>query len=67
MNVSLCGLCESLSEISIPSDLLAVSFRSYCLTLFDPMDCSLRGSSVHEIYEARILELVDIFFSRETS
>ena len=27
-----------------------------CLTLCEPMDCSLPGSSVHEILEARILE-----------
>ena len=29
-----------------------------CLTLCDPMDCSLPGSSVHEILQARILEWV---------
>ena len=29
-----------------------------CLTLFDPMDCSLPGSSVHGILQARILEWV---------
>ena len=27
-----------------------------CRTLCDPMDCSLQGSSVHEILQARILE-----------
>ena len=27
-----------------------------CLTLYDPMDCSLPGSSVHGISQARILE-----------
>ena len=27
-----------------------------CLTLRDPMDCSLPGSSVHGIFQARILE-----------
>ena len=27
-----------------------------CLTLSDPMDCSLTGSSVHVIFQARILE-----------
>ena len=27
-----------------------------CPTLCDPMDCSLLGSSVHEILQARILE-----------
>ena len=29
-----------------------------CLTLCDPMDCSLIGSSVHGIFQARILEWV---------
>ena len=35
-----------------------------CLTLCDPMDCSLPGSSVHGILHARILESVAIPFSR---
>ena len=37
--------------------------QSY-LTLCDPMDCSLPGSSVHGIFQARILEWVAISFSR---
>ena len=36
-----------------------------CPTLWDPMDCSLLGSSVHEILQARILEWVAISSSRE--
>ena len=32
-------------------------------TLSDPMDCSLPGSSVHGIFQARILEWVAISFS----
>ena len=40
--------------------------QSY-LTLFDPMDCSLPGSSVHGICQARILECVAIPFSRGSS
>ena len=35
-----------------------------CLTLCDPMDCSLPGLSVHGILQARILEWVVIPFSR---
>ena len=31
-----------------------------CLTLCGPMDCSLPGSSVHGIFQARILEWVAI-------
>ena len=38
-----------------------------CLTLCDPVDCSLPGSSVHRILQARILEWVAISFSREHS
>ena len=38
-----------------------------CLTLLDSMDCSLPGSSVHEIFQARILEWVAISFSRGSS
>ena len=34
-----------------------------CLTLSDPMDCSLPGSSVHGIFQARVLELGAIAFS----
>ena len=38
-----------------------------CLTLWDPMDCSPLGSSVHGLLQARILEWVAISFSRESS
>ena len=38
-----------------------------CLTLCYPMDCSLPGSSIHEISQARILEWVAISFSRGSS
>ena len=38
-----------------------------CPTLCDPMDCSLPGSSVHGILQARILDWVGIPFSRESS
>ena len=35
-----------------------------CLTLCDPMDCSVPGSSVHGILQARVLEQVANSFSR---
>ena len=38
-----------------------------CLTLCDPMDCSLLGSSVHGIFQARLLEWIAISFSRRSS
>ena len=34
-----------------------------CLTLCDPTDCSLPGSSVHGIFQARVLEWGAIAFS----
>ena len=38
-----------------------------CLTLCDPMDCSLPGSTVCGLFQARILEWVAISFSRRSS
>ena len=34
-----------------------------CLTLNDPMDCSLPGSSIHGIFQAKVLEWGAIAFS----
>ena len=36
-----------------------------CPTLSDPMDCSLPGSSIHGIFQARVLEWGAIAFSYE--
>ena len=38
-----------------------------CLTLCNAMDCSLPGSSIHGILQARILEWVAVPFSRVSS
>ena len=38
-----------------------------CPTLWDPMDCSLPGSSLHGILQARVLEWAAISFSRGSS
>ena len=38
-----------------------------CLSLCDPMDCSLPGSCVHGVLQARILQWVAIHFSRGSS
>ena len=45
------GLSESESEVT-----------QLCPTLSDPMDCSLPGSSVHGIFQARVLEWDAIAF-----
>jgi len=34
-----------------------------CRTLTNPMDCSLPGTSIHGIFQARVLEWVAIAFS----
>ena len=44
-----------------------VNVTQSCPTLCDPMDCGLPGSSVHGIFQARILEWVTISFSRRSS
>ena len=36
-----------------------------CPTLSDPMDCSLPGSSIHGIFQARVLEWGAIAFSKD--
>ena len=38
-----------------------------CLTLCDPIDCSLPGPSVHGIFQAIVLEWMAISFSRGSS
>ena len=38
-----------------------------CLTLCDPIDCSLPGSSVHGIFQAIVLEWIAISFSKGSS
>ena len=38
-----------------------------CPTLSDPMDCSIPGSSVHGIFQARVLEWGAIAFSNPSS
>ena len=43
---------------------MKVLVAQLCLTLYNPMDCSLSGSSVHGILQARILEWVAISSSR---
>ena len=42
----------------------AAAAAKLCPTLCDPMDCSLPGSSIHGIFQARVLEWGAIAFSR---
>ena len=57
-----------ISESDLLGDKLFISeVAQSCPTLCDPMDCSLPGSSVHGIFQARILEWIAIPFSRGSS
>ena len=49
------------------SDCVKSEVTQSCLTLSDPMDYSLPGSSVYGIFQARVLDWVTISFSRESS
>ena len=42
---------------------MKVKVAQSCLTLSDPMDCGPPGSSVHGIFQARVLEWGAIAFS----
>ena len=53
--------------ISIWKWKVKVLVAQLCLTLWDPMDCSPPGSSVHGILQARILDWLAISFSRGSS
>ena len=55
-------ISSSLSAIRVVSKVTQL-----CLTLCNPMDYSLPGSSVHGIFQARVLEWVAISFSRGPS
>ena len=53
-----------LSLCSVTYCLCRSEVAQSCSTLCDPMDCNLLGSSVHGIFQARVLEWVAISFSR---
>ena len=48
---------------SLPKSVLCLVAQS-CLTLCNPMDCSLPAFSAHGIFQARIMEWVAISFSK---
>ena len=47
---------EHWSGLPFPSPMRESEVAESCPTLNDPMDCSPPGSSVHEIFQARVLE-----------
>ena len=47
---------EHWSGLPFPSPMRESEVAQSCLTLSNPMDCSLPGSSVHGIFQARVLE-----------
>ncbi|KAB0351499.1 hypothetical protein FD754_016356, partial [Muntiacus muntjak] len=55
-----CASCRAMPSTGPRTD---CCFTQSCLTLRDPMDCSLPGSSVHGIFQARVLEWDAIAFS----
>ena len=57
---------EHWSGLPFPSPMRESEVAQSCPTLSDPMDCSLPGSSVHGIFQARVLEWVAIAFSNLT-
>ena len=71
--------CQSVAYLFIPCTVsfveqkfliqwkVTVLVAQSCPTLCDPIDCSPPGSSVHGIFQARILEWVAISFSRGSS
>ena len=65
--VDLCGQILLLFPWQVLNCLLCVLVAQSCPTLCDPMDCSPPGSSVHGIYQTRILQLVAIPFYRVSS
>ena len=54
---------EHWSGLPFPSPMSESEVAQSCLTVRDPMDYSLQGSSVHGIFQARVLEWGAIAFS----
>ena len=54
---------EHWSGLPFPSPMRESEVAQWYLTLSDPMDCSLPGSSIHGIFQARVQEWSAIAFS----
>ena len=61
------GTACLMSQAQLQLQIMMLSIAQSCLTLCAPMDCSLSGSSVHGILQARILEWVAMPSSRGSS
>ena len=59
--------CTLIVQNMFKSCVLCVHSHSSCPTLCDPVDCSLPGSSVYGIFQARVLEWVAIAFFRRST
>jgi len=57
---SFCTTKETISKVKSESEVAQL-----CPTLSHPMDCSLPGSSIHGIFQARVLEWGATAFSVE--
>ena len=64
---SACNAGDMGSIPGLGSEMKWSELSQSCLTLWDPMNCSPPGSSIHGILQARILEWVAISFSKGTS
>ena len=62
LKVSMVILVQAMHKVKSESEV-----AQSCLTLSDPMDCSPPGSSIHGIFQSRVLEWVTISFSRGPS
>ena len=59
--------CDGLRSFLFPVSFVVCLVTQMCATLCNPLDCSPPGSSVHGIFQARILEWVAISSSRGSS
>ena len=67
LQIVCCYFCSTKSELSSWDRYVCVLVAPSCSTLCDPMDCTLPGSSVHGILQARILKWVAMPSSRGSS
>ena len=61
------AICNDFKSFQVTLKVSESEVTQSCLTLCNPMDGSLPGSTVHGIFQARILEWAAISFSRESS